>query len=215
MNNENVQGLLWALVIIISLISFNKNTYITLFNTPARQIGVLACSLVFALLWQIKAGILVGLDLHILGVTAATLILGWRLAILASILASLLLLLFAQIDFKALPVLIMFTAFIPILLTYAVFVLSYHYLPKHFFIYIFVYTFITAGFIACIKITLIALFYLSIGLYNWQELINNYVSLSIIIWFPEAMLNGMAISIMITYRPHWVKTFYEKDYLSS
>ena len=53
--------------------------------------GVLACALVLAILWRIKAGILPGLELHILGVTAVTLILGWRLAIFASSLASLLL----------------------------------------------------------------------------------------------------------------------------
>ena len=57
------------------------------------------------------------------------------------------------------------------------------------------------------------MFYLLIGQYNWQELADNYVYLSAIIWFPEAMLNGMAITLLITYRPHWVKTFYDKDYL--
>ena len=84
-----------------------------------------------------------------------------------------------------------------------------------FFVYIFVCSFILAGFIACLKISLGALFYLLIGQYNWQELADNYVYLSAIIWFPEAMLNGMAITLLITYRPHWVKTFYDKDYLDS
>ena len=114
-----------------------------------------------------------------------------------------------------LPVQLLIGAFIPILLSYLGFIISYQYLPRHFFVYIFVCAFITAGFIACIKISLGALFYLAIGQYNWQELADNYVYLSAIIWFPEAMLNGMAITIMITYRPHWVKTFYDKDYLDS
>lgn len=210
-----MQSVLWAGVIIIALLSFDKQTYKTLYSTPARQIGVLACALVFAVLWQIKAGILTGLDLHILGITAATLILGWRLAILSSLLANALLITFGQITLELLPLQIVVGAFIPILLSYFAFILSYHYLPRHFFIYIFVCAFITAGFIACIKISLNALFYLAIGQYNWQELADNYVYLSAIIWFPEAMLNGMAISIMITYRPHWVKTFYDKDYLGS
>ena len=50
-----MQGLLWALVLIITFISIEKNTYKALYKTPARQIGVLACALVFAMLWQIKA----------------------------------------------------------------------------------------------------------------------------------------------------------------
>lgn len=210
-----MQGLLWALVLIITFISVEKNTYKALYKMPARQIGGLACALVFAMLWQIKAGILSGLDLHILGVTAATLILGWRLAILSSLLASALLAAFANIDLNLLPMQILFGAFIPTLLSYLGFIMSYQYLPRHFFVYIFVCSFILAGFIACLKISLGALFYLLIGQYNWQELADNYVYLSAIIWFPEAMLNGMAITLLITYRPHWVKTFYDKDYLDS
>ena len=50
---------------------------------------------------------------------------------------------------------------------------------------------------------------------NFIEISENYLILCAIIWFPEAMLNGMAITLMITYRPHWVKTFYDKDYLDS
>jgi uncharacterized membrane protein len=209
------QGLMWAIVLAIAIFSFDKNTYKSLYKTSARQTGVLACALVFALLWRIKAGILTGLDLHILGITAATLIVGWRLAILSSLLASALLLAFGYVDIDLLPVQILIGAFIPILLSYLSFILCYHYLPRHFFVYIFVCAFITAGFIACIKISLGALFYFSLGQYNWPELVDNYVYLSAIIWFPEAMLNGMAITILITYRPHWVKTFYDKDYLDS
>ncbi|WP_338363022.1 energy-coupling factor ABC transporter permease [uncultured Pseudoalteromonas sp.] len=210
-----IQGLLWALVIIITFVSFEKSTYRALYSTPERQIGVLAAALVFAILWQIKAGILTGLDLHILGVTATTLILGWRLTILSSLLASVLLVSFAEVDLNLLPMQILIGAFIPTLLSYLGFIMSYQYLPRHFFVYIFVCSFILAGFIACLKISLGAIFYLLIGQYNWQELAENYVYLSAIIWFPEAMLNGMAITLLITYRPHWVKTFYDKDYLDS
>lgn len=137
------------------------------------------------------------------------------MTILSSLLATALLAAFGQIELELLPVQLLIGAFIPILLSYLGFIISYQYLPRHFFVYIFVCAFITAGFIACIKIGLGALFYLAIGQYNWQELADNYVYLSAIIWFPEAMLNGMAITIMITYRPHWVKTFYDKDYLGS
>ncbi|MEL0639215.1 energy-coupling factor ABC transporter permease [Pseudoalteromonas aliena] len=210
-----MQGLLWFLVIIIAILSFDKKAYKSLYSTLAQQTGVLACALVFAVLWQIKAGILTGLDLHILGVTAATLILGWRLAILSSLFATALLTAFGQIELELLPVQLLIGTFIPIILSYLCFIISYQYLPRHFFVYIFVCAFLNAGFIACIKISLGALFYLAIGQYNWQELADNYVYLSAIIWFPEAMLNGMAITIMITYRPHWVKTFYDKDYLDS
>ena len=149
-----MQGLLWALVLIITFISVEKNTYKALYNTPARQIGVLACALVFAMLWQIKAGILSGLDLHILGVTAATLILGWRLAILSSLLASALLAAFANIDLNLLPMQILFGAFIPTLLSYLGFIMSYQYLPRHFFVYIFVNIGMVSGLLPVVGVPL-------------------------------------------------------------
>ena len=215
MLSVQLQALLWIGVIVIGFLSVNKSTYANLFNTPARQTGVFACALVLALLWRIKAGILPGLDLHILGITAVTLILGWRLAILSCVLATALLTAFGQIAFELIAVKLLISAFIPVLLSYFVFMLCYHYLSRHFFIYIFVCSFLTAGVVACVNIILGGVFYYAIGEYNWHQLTENYIYLSPILAFPEAMLNGMAITVMITYRPHWVKTFFDKDYLGS
>ncbi len=116
---------LWSCVALILWLSFDKQSASQLLATPIRQVGVLACALVLAVLWRIKAGILPGLELHILGVTAVTLILGWRLAIFASLLASLLLVLVAQLPVSILPVHLLFTAFLPVTLSYLCFVLCY------------------------------------------------------------------------------------------
>lgn len=215
MLSAQLQGLLWVVVIVIGFLSINKSTYSHLFNTPARQTGVFACALVLALLWRIKAGILPGLDLHILGITAVTLTLGWRLAILSCALATALLTAFGQITPELVALKLIISAFIPVLFTYLVFIVCYHYLARHFFIYIFVCSFLTAGVVACVNIILGGAFYYAIGEYSWHELSENYIYLSPILAFPEAMLNGMAITVLITYRPHWVKTFFDKDYLGS
>lgn len=208
-----LQAIAWLVIGCIFWSSVNKSHYQHLITTPARQTGLFVCALAFALLWRIKAGILPGLELHILGVTAITLILGWRFALLSATLASLLLTAFNQISIAQLPIHLLLTAYLPILVSYGVFILCYNLLPRHFFIYIFVCTFICAAFIACFKIITISLFYYLTGNYNWFELSENYLYLCVIICFPEAMLNGMAITLLITYRPHWVTTFYDKDYL--
>lgn len=215
MLSMQLQALLWLSVSIIGLLSVNKSTYANLLNTSARQTGVFACALVLALLWRIKAGILPGLDLHILGITAVTLILGWRLAILSCVLATALLSAFGQIAWELVALKLLISAFIPVLLSYFVFMLCYHYLARHFFIYIFVCSFLTAGVVACVNIILGGVFYYAIGEYSWHQLTENYIYLSPILAFPEAMLNGMAMTVLITYRPHWVKTFFDKDYLGS
>ncbi len=38
--------------------------------------------------------------------------------------------------------------------------------------------------------------------------------LALLIWFPEGLLNGMAITLMTVYRPQWLRTFYDNEYLS-
>ncbi|MGO2012794.1 MAG: energy-coupling factor ABC transporter permease [Pseudoalteromonas sp.] len=210
-----IQLMLWFSIAVVLYLSFSKVQYQGLITNPARQTGLLACALVFTILWRIKAGILPGLDLHILGVTAVTLTLGWRFALVSATLAGLLLTAFSQISVSSLPASLLLGAYLPILLSYGIFVLCYHFLPRHFFIYIFVCAFLCAALIACFKIVLISAFYYLTGNYTGFELTENYLYLCAIIWFPEAMLNGMAITVLITYRPHWVKTFYDKDYLDS
>lgn len=209
------QLILWLAVVGVLFLSVDKTQYKSLLTHPARQTGLLACALIFIVLWRIKAGILPGLDLHILGITAVTLVLGWRFALISATFASILLLAFSQIPINLLAVSLLFGAYLPILLSYAIFVLCYNYLPRHFFIYIFVCSFLCAALIGCFKILITAAFYYVTGHYSGFQLSENYLYLCAIIWFPEAMLNGMAITLLITYRPHWVKTFYDKDYLDS
>ncbi|CAH9057799.1 hypothetical protein PSECIP111951_01742 [Pseudoalteromonas holothuriae] len=194
--------------------TLNKQTYYALLSRPARQTGVFACALCLALLWQIKAGILEHLNIHILGVTAATLIMGWRLACLSALLAGLLLVGFTALTATQLPELLIFTAFIPIFLSYNLYLLCYHFLPKHFFVYIFVCAFLCAGAVGAAKIIISGGYFYLLGLYDLITLQENYVFYAVIMWFPEAMLNGMLITLLITYRPHWVKTFYDQEYLN-
>ena len=195
------------------LLSINRLEYQALLQVPARQTGVLSSAVVLAFLWQIQAGILPHLNIHILGLTAVTLVLGWRLGVLSATLASLLHGYFNGVSVAELGDFWLFTALLPCYLSYGFFALCYHYLPRHFFVYIFVCAFIFAGTVGCLKILASALYYYAVGTYSWFELADNYIHFAIIMWFPEAMLNGMAITLLITYRPHWVKTFYDKEYL--
>jgi len=199
--------------LIIFAFTIDKREYLTLWHRPIRQTGVLACSVVLALLWQIKAGILPYLNIHILGITAITLVLGWRLASLGALLTSLLLLAFGTIQSSEFADFYLFTALLPILVSYALFVLCYSKLPRHFFVYIFVCAFLCAGCIGAFKIFSSGVYYWLIDTYTFQQLLDNYLFYATLIWFPEAMLNGMAITLLITYKPHWVKTFYDKEYL--
>ncbi|MCF6436165.1 energy-coupling factor ABC transporter permease [Pseudoalteromonas sp. MMG022] len=194
--------------------TLNRHTYQTLLKRPARQTGVFACALCLALIWQIQAGILEHLNIHILGITAATLVMGWRLAALCALLASLLLLYFTDLPVNQLAEFLLFSALIPIYLSYALYLLCYQFLPRHFFVYIFVCAFLCAGFVGAAKILISGGYFYLLGLYDLPTLLDNYMFYSVIMWFPEAMLNGMVITLLITYRPHRVKTFYDQEYLN-
>lgn len=204
----------YALLAIVYYFTLDKQSLLSLWQKPQRQTGVLSCAVVFALLWQIKAGILPHLDIHILGITAVTLVLGWRFASLSALIASLILLAFGELAVQQFPLYVFTTALIPIYFTYGVFLLAYTYLPRHLFIYIFVCAFLCAALAGTLKIISAATTFWFLGYYDWATLLDNYVILSALVWFPEAMLNGMAITLLSIYRPHWVRTFYDKDYLS-
>lgn len=193
--------------------TIDKREYLTLWQRPLRQTGVFACAVVMAFLWQVKAGILPFLNIHILGITAITLTLGWRLASLSALLTSLLLLAFNSISVAEFAEFYLFTALLPIFFSYGLFVFCYAKLPRHFFVYIFVCAFLCAGFAGAFKILASGGYYWLIDAYGFQQLLDNYLFYATLIWFPEAMLNGMAITLLIVYRPHWVKTFYDTEYL--
>ncbi|OCQ22891.1 hypothetical protein A7985_02735 [Pseudoalteromonas luteoviolacea] len=202
----------FVFALIAFVLSLDKLQYEALLRTPQRQIGVLSCALIMALLWQIKAGILPDLNIHILAVTAVTLILGWRLSLFSTLLATIFCYFLASFEVSFFSFWLL-NGILPVYLSYALFLLCYHYLPRHFFIYIFVCSFISAGLVAAIKIIFSGAYYWSIDQYDWYVLTSNYMFYAVIMWFPEAMLNGMAITLLITYRPHWVRTFYDKEYL--
>lgn len=208
---QEITEIVCALLVLISaILTLDKNTR-TLLKNKQVQRATLALSLVLFLLWSIYAGLLNGLNIHILGMTAVTLIVGLRLALFCGLVALIpYLALTKSYDFIA--SFSLFTIVIPALFSYFVFYLSYHYLARHLFIYIFVCGFLTAGFSAVVHMVLMTAYHLLIGHYTWYQLTENYTFYAALIWFPESMLTGMAMTVLIIYRPHWVRTFYDNQY---
>lgn len=51
------------------------------------------------------------------------------------------------------------------------------------------------------------------GAYPWHIISADYLSIWPLLLFPEALLNGMAMTLLAVYRPHWVSTFFDREYL--
>ncbi|MBA3034358.1 MAG: energy-coupling factor ABC transporter permease [Gammaproteobacteria bacterium] len=172
---------------------------------------------VLMVVWSLKAGVKPGLNLHMLGVTAFTLMFGRQLALLG------LSVVLAAVTFNASlngidgwqPFALNALALVvfPVFLTHAILRGVERFLPVHIFVYIFVAAFIGA---ACTVVATGALttwlLWLS-GAYAADVLLYEYLPFYALLGFSEAWLNGAAITLMVVYFPHWVGSFDDRRYL--
>ena len=102
---------------------------------------------------------------------------------------------------------------VPLSFSYFVFLLTYSYLPRHLFVYIFVAGFFNAALTIALKMLIFAGYMVWSGQYSWQVVMDNYVGIMPLLLFPEALLNGMAITLLVVFKPQWMNTFFDRDYL--
>jgi uncharacterized membrane protein len=170
-----------------------------------------AASLFF--LWIFRAGIYPGLNVHFLWLTALVLLLGLRWAIISSFLALLGITVIGEESWAMLGVNGMLGTLAPLCVSYLIYTLSFHKLPRHVFVYIFLCAFIPGALMIAMKMALLSCYYFINGDYDWPTVQDNYLILTTLMLFPEGMLNGMTMTLLIIYKPQWVYTFYDKYYL--
>lgn len=168
---------------------------------------------VLMLFWSMKAGVKPGLNLHLLGATAFTLMFGRQLAIvgLSAVMAAITVNGGAGWESYALNVLV--TAVFPCVAADALLRIVERYLPPNFFCYIFCAAFFGAA-IAMVSTGLLATLLLWVaGVYTADMLVSDYLPYVALLGFAEAWLNGAAITLMVVYYPRWVGSFDDRRYL--
>lgn len=208
------QLITWLGSILILLGFFPKEFIPRLLHITGYQHLVFASAVFLTLLWSVRAGIVPGLELFFLGVTTLVLCHGWRIAIWICCLPLLMLILFGTVALADGGAFALTTFVLPGLFSYAIFSWSYHYLSRHLFVYIFVAGFINAALTIVLKILLTSGWFYLQQAHSWHTIYQNYTQLVLLIWFGEALLNGMAITLMAVYRPSWLRTFFDNEYLS-
>ncbi|MFO6425252.1 energy-coupling factor ABC transporter permease [Motilimonas sp. KMU-193] len=179
--------------------------------TPELQQRCLGIALALLPIWYLKAGIHAGLEMHFLGLTAATLMVGWRLTFLIAT-ANLILLNLWHASSPAQTVIeILLGIGLPILVTQQILLLYRRHLPRHFFVYVFCCGFFAAALSMLVRHLALGCFYLIDGQYRPEAVMQDYLNLWPLMLFPEALLNGMAISLMATYKPEWLNSFAPED----
>lgn len=172
--------------------------------------GSAACMFV---LWMFRTGIYDGLVVHFLWLSALPLLLGFRWAVFSATLALIGVTIFGQEHISMLGVNFLLGVLAPISLTYGIYSLTFHKLPRHIFIYIFLCAFIPGALSIGLKMLAMSGYFYLEGFYSWQVIEDNYLILTTLMLLPEAMFNGMTITMLIIYKPEWVYTYYDKLYL--
>ncbi|WMC11308.1 energy-coupling factor ABC transporter permease [Oceanimonas pelagia] len=207
--------MMWILGAVIMLLVAWRVDWRALLADKGRQHLCFGAAMALVFLWMLQAGIRDGLEVHFLGLTTLALMLGWRLSQLMALLALLLVTAFGVESWPEFGVNLWLGVILPIAVSYFVFLLTYSYLYRHLFVYIFVAGFFNAALTMAVKSLAMAAYMVWSGQYGWQTVQSDYLSILPLLLFPEALLNGMAITLLVVFRPQWMCTFYDRDYLNN
>jgi uncharacterized membrane protein len=165
------------------------------------------------MLWTIKAGVKPGLNFHLLGATAFTLMFGPWLAIvgLGVVLTGVTLAGMSQWEELSINGLVMNV--LPVLVSYGMVQLTSKKLPHHFFIYIFLNAFLGGALAVAARGAAATWLLAASGAYTPDYLYSNYLPYYILMAWSEAMATGMIMTLMVVYRPEWVGTFDDASYI--
>lgn len=173
----------------------------------------LGAIVVLMLLWSMKAGVQPGLNLHLLGVTAMTLMFGRQLAIAGLSLVLVAVTLNGGAGWQAYALNALVMAVLPVFVSFAVLRLVERWLPANFFIYVFVAAFFGAALVAGATGVASTVLLAVAGIYPMELLLADYSPYFLLLGFSEAWLNGGAVTLMVVYFPHWVGSFDDRRYL--
>ncbi len=171
-------------------------------------------ALTFALvLWNLRAGVVPGVEFHFFGLTALCLMFDWQFALLAGSLLAAVATYNAGGHWSAFGGNILLLAVLPTLWVRLLLFLAQKYVIRHFFVYIYFNTFFAAA-SSILLMGLVASFLIAgEGGYGDFHLGDEYWISLWLLAFPEGLMNGLIMTVLVVYRPHWVATFHDRWYL--
>jgi uncharacterized membrane protein len=165
------------------------------------------------LTWSLTTPADAGFAWHLSGMVSLTLIFGWSLAVVAGAVAQLALHGAGLGDLSGLAPTLLAAVLVPALLAQGLLLLARRWLPRHYVVYVFFNAFLAGG-LAALFVALASVVLLGLGTpVSWEHLDNTYLRYIPLMFFPEAMFNGMVMVVLVGYKPHWVRSFSDSDYL--
>lgn len=164
-------------------------------------------------MWTLRASVFQGVEFHLIFLTTITLMYGWSLAVIAGtvVLAGVSLAGFSSWSGFSLNMLTV--VLLPVTFSQVALVLIRSWFPRHFFIYIYLNAFLSGGMSIVLSGVFASLMLASSGLTDFSTLWQTYLMFFPLMFFPEAVLNGWFMTLLVGYRPHWVSSFRDEEYL--
>jgi uncharacterized membrane protein len=180
----------------------------------SSQLNVfLGACVALMLLWSLRTEIQPGFSWHLSGMVSLTLMFGWALALLGGSLVLVAITAVGLNDWLGFLPSAVLHILLPVSLTTLVLAVVRLYLPKHYFVYVFINAFLAGGVVAIVSALATVGSLLLTGAYNLEELKETYLLFLPLMFFPEAVLNGWTMSILVGFRPDWVGSFNDEEYL--
>lgn len=210
-----LQWLAHAIFALVLLQSLRRAPWDYLRNREDSNI-LFASAVLLWLFWQLRAALPAnpGLEFHLLMATTVTLMFGWAFAFLVVCAAQLLATIQGHAEWTAFTANALCNGAVPIATTVLIYYATRRWLPRHFFIYIFICCFL-AGALAMLasRITGMAAL-LTSPHYSVSELeAGGYLAMLPITMFAEAFINGAVMTMLVVFKPHWVGSFRDQHYL--
>ncbi|MDR1648480.1 MAG: energy-coupling factor ABC transporter permease [Zoogloeaceae bacterium] len=169
---------------------------------------------VLMLVWSLKAGVKPGLELHLTGIMLFTLAFAPPLAIVGLNLVLLGLTANGTLPWQGFALNALLTIGLGVALAQGIHLLVDRFLPRHFFIFVFLKGFFGSALTVMGLGLAFTLLYGSTETYAWAYLREEYLPYYLLLGFSEAWLSGMALTLMLVYFPGWVVTFDDALYLN-
>jgi uncharacterized membrane protein len=185
-----------------------------LWNNEFTHVYFGAC-VVLLLLWNTRVGVLPALNFHLLGVTAMTLMFGWAFAVFGVLIVTAGSIISQEAHWLSVGLNALVMGCVPILVTESLLGLAQRRLPHNFFVYVYINGFLAAGLSILSASLLGALVMWLVDSASSQWLTYQYLPYLPLVFFSEAIVNGMIMTAMVALRPEWVASFDDSLYISN
>ena len=170
-------------------------------------------TLAVMMLWQMDAQIAPGLSFHFLGAAILTLMFGPRFAIISLSLALAGVTYNDHSGLEAFAFNLLLTGALPVILVWLGYLASRRWMAKHFFVYTFFNAFLMAGISTAITLVLLGITLGWLHVQDWYRLKMHFFPIIPMVAGPEAFINGFFMTALVAYKPEWIATFRDEEYL--